>query len=495
MIITRKFRLFISVVGPVLEIEISTTMNKRQLENEDEDVPIAKRFTTNAGAEIVGHQYELVRRIMSHSAMSDLKSFAKVSTLWQSVSIREQETCANRLKPVAFSFVGERRGIVAAIPAALACKDPDRQVQEARIPGLREFHTKFEECVKDQMSRIEPNIAVMFSVCDEFNDKDEFCVDMAQVDRMLPRSCRTISISCRGTVTGEEEVENLETELPLVPAAGMLVFPAFNNIRLTPFEIFEGDNDDDDDWDPDMNYGRRRPRASSLMTKSQYLTTFNDVTKHQIPSEETVKCCIIFINNVDGQDYSCANQFIDSVLSLTNGNVAIGGCRGDLGRYSHGHIPHQKLSDMAKEMADEDESYSKSVGLVFSVPKTESDRMQAFSIVLRYHVRGEKDVKAALSKFKDAGFPGKDYSSSCAFMFACCGRGENMHGKKGLELSCFKSLYPDTPLVGIFGLGEIGHNFTGKEVANELPKRSYHASTNLTHAMCTVFVVLAFKQP
>ena len=42
-------------------------------------------------------------------------------------------------------------------------------------------------------------------------------------------------------------------------------------------------------------------------------------------------------------------------------------------------------------------------------------------------------------------------------MFACCGRGENHYrGRAGLEAACFAKLFPNTPLAGLFGNGEIG---------------------------------------
>ena len=42
-------------------------------------------------------------------------------------------------------------------------------------------------------------------------------------------------------------------------------------------------------------------------------------------------------------------------------------------------------------------------------------------------------------------------------MFACCGRGENHYrGRAGLEATCFAKLFPNTPLAGLFGNGEIG---------------------------------------
>lgn len=44
-----------------------------------------------------------------------------------------------------------------------------------------------------------------------------------------------------------------------------------------------------------------------------------------------------------------------------------------------------------------------------------------------------------------------------AFMFACCGRGENHYrGKAGRGRGAFIKMLPRTPLIGIYGNGELG---------------------------------------
>lgn len=44
-----------------------------------------------------------------------------------------------------------------------------------------------------------------------------------------------------------------------------------------------------------------------------------------------------------------------------------------------------------------------------------------------------------------------------AYMFACTNRGSELHqGRKNVEASIFKSIFPDVPLTGSFGRGEYG---------------------------------------
>jgi len=398
-----------------------------------------------------------------------------------------------------------------------------RAFRENNEPALRSFHSSLEEFVHSQMSRIDPRLAVVFTVCeegDENNAADDAIIDMSLVDKILPASCQSLSLGCRGIVTNNAEVENNVPGGFLVElATGMLVFPAFKHVRVTPFRI-ESETDllspesdeagsDSDDWDVDNSYGdesstrRRRQRGAAkraqrkigtTLSHSDYRAIFENVTEKKIPlDQEEVKCCVMLENYLDedddGEITSKNNDFLDSVLAVTNGKAAIGGCIGSLARSSQG----QDTTGLYHR-------YSKAIGLVFSVPKGKADRMQAFSLLLPRNVRGEKAVKAAMNKAKEAGFPmSGPGTSSCAMMFSCCARGENFHKRKGLELACFKSVFPETPVVGLFVLGEIGHTYLGGEGSGEhtqqLPNKSFNTSRNMRHQMCSMYILLSFKQP
>ena len=77
--------------------------------------------------------------------------------------------------------------------------------------------------------------------------------------------------------------------------------------------------------------------------------------------------------------------------------------------------------------------------------------VQAASVRLQRSVRSEKKLVAELQKLKSSGI---NEENSFAFMFACCGRGENHYrGRVGLEANTFVKMFPRTPLVGLFGNG------------------------------------------
>ena len=97
-------------------------------------------------------------------------------------------------------------------------------------------------------------------------------------------------------------------------------------------------------------------------------------------------------------------------------------------------------------------------------------------------------------------FPPEGATSTCALLFSCCGRGASFHRKHGVELAAFKEAFPDTPVSGLFVLGEIGHTHLGEGGAADrpaapLPSRAYNAANHLRHTFSSIILVMAFKQP
>ena len=205
-------------------------------------------------------------------------------------------------------------------------------------------------------------------------------------------------------------------------------------------------------------------------------------------------------------------------------SIAIGGAVGQLCRYSKGANQPSTLKDMLVESSgwELDESpglpgspyktYERTVGLVFA-----GDGVEAASVILPPNIKNAKRVTLQLQRIKECvrlGDLNNPTTNSCAFMFACCGRGKFFHNNTGnVESKCFKALYPYTPLIGMFGEGEFGWNYLSNEKAkqNINPSRmnfemrrmlefskEFRNVRNLKeedicHSYTTVFVVLSFK--
>eukprot|EP00088_Acartia_fossae_P003201 TRINITY_DN11326_c0_g1_i7.p1 TRINITY_DN11326_c0_g1~~TRINITY_DN11326_c0_g1_i7.p1 ORF type:complete len:408 (-),score=85.09 TRINITY_DN11326_c0_g1_i7:575-1798(-) len=74
-------------------------------------------------------------------------------------------------------------------------------------------------------------------------------------------------------------------------------------------------------------------------------------------------------------------------------------------------------------------------------------------VLLPHNLKTEKKVEKEISKLK-----GKfNEKNGFGIMLSCTGRGKNFYkGKKNVESRIFHSIFPDVPLVGFFGYGEIG---------------------------------------
>ena len=86
-------------------------------------------------------------------------------------------------------------------------------------------------------------------------------------------------------------------------------------------------------------------------------------------------------------------------------------------------------------------------------------------------------------------------------------RGKHFHNDKtNVESKCFRTIFPNTPLIGIFGEGEFGWNylpkennsrskFTPKEEERYLNHRRFDQlrEEDVCHSYTTVFVVLSIS--
>ena len=154
------------------------------------------------------------------------------------------------------------------------------------------------------------------------------------------------------------------------------------------------------------------------------------------------------------------------------------------------------ISAMETYTEDEPGKYAQTVGVLFS-----GSGVKAASVLLTTPLNTQAKVEQELKKLKGVDFNEK---RSCAFMFACCGRGKTFFkGKPNVESEVFKQLYPNTPLLGIFGNGEIGLTYLpDKNVKDTFSDPSASKkqkkdcgllqAKEFSHSFTTVFVMLSF---
>lgn len=100
------------------------------------------------------------------------------------------------------------------------------------------------------------------------------------------------------------------------------------------------------------------------------------------------------------------------------------------------------------------------------------------------------DAEGAEERIKILKQHGLREENSFAFMFACLGRGEGLYGESNVESSLFRRYFPKTPLIGLFGNGEIGfdHVTSVPTVQDEAPSANV---SSLYHGYTTIFVLVS----
>ncbi|CAL9701946.1 unnamed protein product [Knipowitschia caucasica] len=120
------------------------------------------------------------------------------------------------------------------------------------------------------------------------------------------------------------------------------------------------------------------------------------------------------------------------------------------------------------------------VGLTLS-----GSKVQGASVLLDYNVGTPQSAEDTIRRLKAVNIPEKN---TIGFMFACLGRGENHYNKQSnVEADAFHKVFPNTPLFGLFGNGEIGcdriikDDYTLCDVDSEGLQHEYTTVMTLVH--------------
>lgn len=229
--------------------------------------------------------------------------------------------------------------------------------------------------------------------------------------------------------------------------------------------------------------------------------------------EGEVKCIIALSNSFE---IPHTLFLLQEIGRRTGRQFAVGGANGYCPRSSSdqataaAELSQQQQQPMlgpntVADDEDMDEDGGSTVGLIFA-----GSGVKSASVLVPSGVRTASKMEPILATLKRAGL---DERNSCAFMFACCGRGAGLYlGKKNVESAAFRKLFPNTPLIGLFGNGEIGMAFIPEEEAPPPPRDTLSdpgaskrqktheqqqrellvSSDDVLHSYTTVFVMLSF---
>lgn len=116
--------------------------------------------------------------------------------------------------------------------------------------------------------------------------------------------------------------------------------------------------------------------------------------------------------------------------------------------------------------------------------------MSVASVVIPHAANTPQKIDRKIQLLKNYGL---SEETSFAFMFACLGRGAGLHGEPNVESAIFKKHFPRTPLVGLFGNGEIGSDFNGHKLENlnEPNCKKKKDVSRLYHSYATVIILFS----
>lgn len=235
-------------------------------------------------------------------------------------------------------------------------------------------------------------------------------------------------------------------------AMGMLLFPKFppNVLGIYPFEI------------------KPSEKIPNNMSRSDLHRLFGGV-----PDDIPIRCIIIFFTERQVYIY----KLITKIFEHYYPNVAIVGGFSEKNRFND-RKNQQRLP-----------LYNTS-GLVLTGDR---EHLNVKQVLLKSLKDTRETIREKLKQLQST-----EYHNCLSFgiQVSCVGRGAGIYNnEKNVECSEFKNLFPKTPLIGIFGNGEVGNEY----LSNDNQPSQNDASSidekvmNACHSYSTVFSLISLR--
>ncbi|KAM4862793.1 LOW QUALITY PROTEIN: F-box only protein 22-like [Urocitellus parryii] len=230
------------------------------------------------------------------------------------------------------------------------------------------------------------------------------------LEKLFPKRCQVLGIVAPGIVVSPMGTgSNRPQEIEIGESGFALLFPQIEGIKIQPFHF------------------TKDPKNLTLER--------HQLTEVGLLDNPELRVVLIF-------GYNCckvgASNYLQRVVStFSDMNIILAGGQVD------------NLSSFTSEKNPLDIDATGVAGLSFS-----GQRIQSATVLLNEDVNDEKTAEAAMQRLKAANIPEQN---TIGFMFACVGRGFQYYRAKGnVEADAFRKFFPNVPLFGFFGNGEIG---------------------------------------
>ncbi|XP_062819082.1 F-box only protein 22 [Anolis carolinensis] len=264
----------------------------------------------------------------------------------------------------------------------------------------------------------------------------------AALEKLLPSRCQVLGLVTPGVVvTPIGARSNRPLEIEDGEAGFALLFPKIDGVKIQTFHFFK-----------------------DLKTRVPDESVFAEAGLKNNPDLRVV---LLFGYNTWK---SGATRFLNQIVNRLNEKSII---------LAGGHV--ESVTSLTSDTNSQAAESCGVVGLAFSGPQ-----IQSASVLLDQDVVDERTAEAAMQRLKAANIP---EHNSLGFMFACVGRGyQHYKTKQNLEADAFRKFFPNIPLFGFFGHGEIGCD---RIVTGNFILREYHdTKDDLLHAYTTVMTLI-----
>lgn len=271
----------------------------------------------------------------------------------------------------------------------------------------------------DELRLVPAACILLVSRCTEYADakKDEIKGLVTAVKGCLPNSCPLIGCVGAGVIgTGEG---GFSEEVEMAEGVALMLMPQIEGVSAEVINL-------------NLTEVKNNRTFKSRWEKSL-----------KIPADGTVKCAFLLAK---GDTYH-----LDVIGKVASGIWKV--CNIDEDEKSDVVIIGGLVESFL--MVDNEVRNTGVVGLAIS------GNVEAISMV--HHGETAEGVQQSLKQLRKSGISCE--KNTACFMVSCVGRGEKFYNAKNVETKIFRQEFPDIPVVGFFGNGELGldlHSCEGK---------------------------------